>query len=116
MDKAGKKWISKIYRVLIGLKGVEIPPFIKKWVLELDIQLKEPEIGKLLKRIHATTVNYKRLELNYKCLARWYITPDRAHKYLSETSQYCWRGCQEIGDNGAYLVALAGNYKILGGD
>lgn len=97
IDKIGKKGISRIYRVLIELKGAETLPFIKKWELELDSKLKEPEIGILLKRVHATLVNYKMSELNYKCMARWYITPDRAYKYQSETSQYCWRGCKEIG-------------------
>lgn len=97
MEKIGRRGISKIYKVLIEMKGSEIPPFIKKWEKELDIQLKEPEIWQILRRVNATSVNCKMLELNHKCLARWYITPDRAPKYQSEPSQLCWRGCKEIG-------------------
>lgn len=97
VDTTGGRGISRIYRVLVEMKGSEIPPFIKKWEMELGIQLKKPDFRQLLRRVHATSVNCNMLELNYKCLARWYITPHRAHKYQSETLQFCWRGCKEIG-------------------
>lgn len=97
VDKAGKKGISRIYKVLIDLKGIENLVFIKKWETELESKLTDSEVMILLKGVHITSVNYKVSELNYKCFARWYITPDRASKFQSETSQYCWRGCKELG-------------------
>lgn len=93
----GKKGISKIYRILVDLKGTDIPAYIKKWESELKSKLKEDEVTTLLKRVHSTSVNYKMSELNYKCLSRWYITPDRVSKYQNEISQLCWRGCMELG-------------------
>lgn len=63
----------------------------------MGTQVKDLEIRQLLRRVCATSVNSNMIELNYKCLARWYITPDKAHKCQIETSQFCWRGCKEIG-------------------
>lgn len=95
MDR-GKRVISKIYRALIERIRPDIPPYIAKWENELGISLKK-EIRQILLRVYATTVNSNMIETNYKCLVRWHITPDKAHKILKEKSQYCWRGCKEIG-------------------
>lgn len=55
------------------------------------------ESGQILKRVNITSVDCRIAEVNYKLLARMYITPDRAHRIRRETSQLCWRGCNEIG-------------------
>lgn len=86
-----------MYRVLNESGGAVIPPYIEKWEKELDIKINEREAWLTFKRVNATSVNCKLSEMNYKCLARMYITPDRAHRIQRETSQLCWRGCKEIG-------------------
>lgn len=43
-----KRGISRIYKVLVGLKGLEIPPFIVKWEEELGKQEKDQDVGKIL--------------------------------------------------------------------
>lgn len=82
---------------MIGLGNIEVPAFIRKWEKELERKLTEPEVWLILRRASATSVNCKILELNFKCLARMYLTPDCTHKYQNDTSQYCWRGCKELG-------------------
>lgn len=57
----------------------------------------EPEVDLILKRLLTTSVNYKVLEINYKCLMRMYMTPERIHKIDGGRSRLCWRGCNEIG-------------------
>ncbi|CAI9533936.1 unnamed protein product [Staurois parvus] len=39
----------------------------------------------------------REVEINYKCLNRWHITPNVEHKMNTEISQMCWRGCGEVG-------------------
>lgn len=102
-----------MYRVLMESGGVGIPPYIEKWEKELDIKLNEREVWQILKRVNATSVNCKLSEMNYKCLARMYITPNRAHRIQKETSRLSWR-MQRNRENGAHLVAVPKNGKILG--
>lgn len=80
----------------MGLKGLEILPFIGKWRDELGKQGKDLDVGKILKLAHTTAIESNTIEMNYKCLARWYITPNKAHKSQKEVSQFCWRGCKAL--------------------
>lgn len=82
---------------MIELGNTDIPPYIRKWEKELESKLTDPEVRLILRRVNATSVNCKILELNYKCMARMYMTPDRVHRCQKETSQFCWRGCKEMG-------------------
>lgn len=54
-------------------------------------------IKKILNLTHSSAIDTKTALMNYKCLERWYVTPDRARKYQKETSADCWRGCKEGG-------------------
>lgn len=112
VDKGKKRVISKIYRALIERTGPDIPPYIIKWENELGICLRKEEISQIMRRVHTTTVNSNMREMNYKCLVGWHITPDKAHKIQKEKSQYCWRGCKEIGTMANVrmpMVAMSGN-------
>lgn len=111
VEKSRKRVISKIYQILIDLKGSEIPPYIEKCEKELGTQVKDVEIRQLLRRVHSTSINSNMLELNYKCLARWYMTPDKAYKFQTEITQYCWQGCKEIGTM-AHIWWLCPKIKI----
>lgn len=97
MHTGRKRVFAVIYKILRGMKGLDISPFIGKWEKELGTRVYELETRQLLKRVHSTSVNSNVIELNSKCLAQWYITPDKVHKCQKETSQLCWRGCEEIG-------------------
>ena len=94
----GKGVISKIYSFLIEAECLEMPPYIKKWEEELGSSLSTTELKQIWKRVHTSSANSKLVELNYKCLMRWYITPDKAHKFKKEASELCWRGCRQIGN------------------
>lgn len=94
-DKNGG--FSRIYKILVELRRTDTLTFIDRWEKELGLKLTESETDKILKRLLITSVNYKLLELNYKCLMRMYMTPDRMHRIDREKSQLCWRGCNEIG-------------------
>lgn len=48
--------------------------------------------------VHSLAVDIDTTEINYKCLARWYITPIKAQKYQTEKSALCWRGCSSRGN------------------
>lgn len=79
------------------LGNKEVPSYMRRWEEELDCRVTDPEAWQILKIMSATSVNCKILELNFKCLVRMYMTPDREHKCQKEISQFCWRGCKEIG-------------------
>lgn len=82
---------------MIKMGEVECPIFLRRWEEELGNKISVSEGGLLLGRVNATSVNYRVSEMNFRILARMYITPDRAHKIQKETSQLCWRGCKDIG-------------------
>ncbi|CAI9549976.1 unnamed protein product, partial [Staurois parvus] len=44
---------------------------------------------KLMHRV----VNMNTVEINFKCLTRWYFTLSVAQKQREEISPLCWRGC-----------------------
>lgn len=82
-----KRGISRIYKILMGMKVLEMPPFIGKWEAELGTRVNDLEVRKILRMVRTMSVDSNTIEINYKCLARWYITPDKAHKCQSKTSQ-----------------------------
>lgn len=81
----------------MDVKGLGMPPFIRKWEKELGTQMNDSEIGKIMRMAHTTSIDYNTIEMSYKCLTRWYITPGMAHNYQWKVSQLCWRGCKELG-------------------
>lgn len=92
-----RKGISAIYKMLMEGNGRERPPYISKWEEELGTQVNDSKIGKILRMAFVTSIDSNTIEISFKSLARWYITPDKAHKFQKETSQFCWRGCSELG-------------------
>lgn len=55
------------------------------------------------------------IEINNKCLSRWYVTTTKIHKYQPEESSLFWRGCRIRANKGTYMVSknvgdLAGGY------
>lgn len=97
VERNKKSGFSRIYKILVELKRIDILPCISKWEKELGLIFAETEVDLLVKRLLTTSVNYKVLELNYKCLTRMYMTPDKMHRIDKDRSRLCWRGCGEIG-------------------
>lgn len=67
-------------------------PYIKKWEEELGSQYNNHTLENILNLTHCSTVDTKTSETNYKCLARWYVTPDKVSKFQPEKLAECWRG------------------------
>lgn len=92
-----KNTISKLYKLLIDEDEIEKPSYIKQWEKDLGTLVELNTIKKIMNLTHSSAIDVKTTEMNYKCLVRWYITPERASKFQKESSAECWRGCGEIG-------------------
>lgn len=88
--------ILRIYKILNGPKILGPPPFIKKCEEEMGTGGMKVDVCKILRLTHAISPDCSSLEMNYKCLARRYRTPDKLHQFQREASNLCWRGCAEI--------------------
>lgn len=89
--------ITQIYKILGTEQELEVPPYIIRWEQELGSQCNKTVIDKILRLAHYLAVDIRRTESHYKCLARWYATPDRVSKMDKTKSNTCWRGCSTPG-------------------
>lgn len=69
---------------------LEVTTTINKWERELGTHIDKATISKILKRTHSSAVDTKTAEMHYKCLTRWYATPDKISKYQVGKSAECW--------------------------
>lgn len=97
IKKSRRGGMSRIYRSLIEMGETDRPRFLGKWEEELGNKISNNEARRILSRVNGMSVNYRIAEMNYRVMARMYITPDLAHKMQDEISQFCWRGCGEVG-------------------
>lgn len=81
----------------MGLEGLGMTSFIEKWEKEFGSSLKVQQVSKILRAGHGFAMDINTIEMNCKCLLRWYITPDKAQKYQPGKSSLCWRGCNQKG-------------------
>lgn len=51
--------ISKIYKILIEVEELEVPPYFNKWEKELGIRGKKHNIGKILTLTHSSAVDIR---------------------------------------------------------
>lgn len=86
--------VSKMYKVLMKVDQLEIPPYIDKWERELGTKKDANTIKRILDMICNSARDAHTAEMNYKCISN--LTPEIVCKYQNKTA-YCWRGCQEIG-------------------
>lgn len=88
--------IAQLYRILGMEMELEEPPYIKRWEQELGLQCSKALLEKILQLVHYSALDIRRTETHYKCLARWYATPDRLSKMDNSKSSACWRGCRGL--------------------
>ncbi|CAI9546477.1 unnamed protein product, partial [Staurois parvus] len=88
----GKHGTSKIYKILTEINADISPPYIEQWEREIGATIDAEKQRKMFRIIHGN-INMQEVEMNYKCLARWYITPSVAHRLSGDNSPLCWRGC-----------------------
>lgn len=93
-----KRKISEIYKILMSRGWLEPPPFLKKWEEELGVNCSSETAKNILGATHGTASDMKTIESNYKCLARWYMTPVKFSKFATDRSPNCWRGCGTPGN------------------
>lgn len=72
------------------MAGLGKPPYMEKWEKELGARVNEQQLGKILQMVHSSAVDSNTMEINYKCLSRWYMPPDKMHKYQTGKSPHCW--------------------------
>lgn len=92
-----KRNISAVYKILLNNGGGVVPPFIKKWEEKLGAICEKRLVGSILGATHGTAIDTKTTEINYKCLARWYMTPTKLSKFNLDRLPNCWRGCMAPG-------------------
>lgn len=88
--------ISWIYKIFVTMAKSKVLPYIRKWENEIGTRVNKQQLGKIIKMVHSSAVGKNTIEMNYKYLTRWYITPDKEHKYQSGKSPYCWRCCKVV--------------------
>lgn len=90
-----KNGISKIYGILTDLDGQGRPEYIEQWEKELDSKLEDQKVEKMMGMGYNNAWDMNTIEMSYKFLARWYLTPVRTHRYQQEKTSLCWRNCNQ---------------------
>lgn len=92
-QKENQHGITKIYCALAEVGEVNMPPFIERWENELAKKLTLEQKNTILRAAQGLAGDINTREMNYKCLARWYLTPVRLNKITPQEPTTCWRGC-----------------------
>lgn len=86
-----KNGTSKIYGILADLDAQERPEYIKQWEKEMNLNLDNQKVEKIIEMGYNNAWDMKTIEMNYKLVTRWYLTPVRIQKYQQEKTH--WRKC-----------------------
>lgn len=89
--------IKELYKILQDVGEVEKPAYCIKWESELGVVPSGVTWEAIFNATHKSAIDTRMIETNFKCLARWYMTPDRLNKLQPELSRNCWRGCTTRG-------------------
>ena len=90
--------VSKLYRILMKMGEPGIPPFIGKWERELGTKRDRTTIERMLTLTHSSAVDSRTAEMCFKCIAGWYMTPDKLKQFKEGQTGNCWRGCSTLGN------------------
>lgn len=61
---------------------------IEKWEGELGSQLDEQQMVKVMRAVRDYATDMKTIEMNYKCLVRWYITPEKKNQNTNKINPH----------------------------
>lgn len=89
-----KHAISQIYEILTELEGHGALPFIEKWEQEMGLKLDETQ---MIDAVYNYASDITSIEVNYKCMVRWHLLPERINKIHPNKSPQCWRDCKQQG-------------------
>lgn len=89
------KAVSRLYLSLIqNLKNTSL--YVKeKWENELQVNITENEWYQSCDLLQTSTSSQQWREFNWKCLIRFFITPNIKSKQIG-VPQECWRGCGDM--------------------
>lgn len=83
-----KHCIFQIYMILTKMAEPIAPPFLGKCEAKLDAHWSEQKNLKILKLADVTAIDTNTIQINYKCISRWYATQTIAHKYQPEKNHH----------------------------
>ncbi|CAI9577764.1 unnamed protein product [Staurois parvus] len=92
----GKHSTAKAYKALTDLDRKFKLKYIEKWEKDLGVEWEEHTQRKIYRMVHEN-ISMREVEMNFKCLTRWYVTPVIEHKMREEKQPWCWRGCGGLG-------------------
>ena len=108
-----KGTISTLYKILLKIGERSIPPFIEKWERELGSQRDKATIERMLTLTHSSAVDSRTAEMSFKCIAGWYMTPDKL-KFFNEEQTGLLEGLRITRKYGSPLVGMPKDKKVLG--
>ncbi|CAI9586894.1 unnamed protein product [Staurois parvus] len=108
----GKHGVTKMYRILTELDTDTKLIFITNWERDMEVVIDEDQRNKIFRLVHES-VSMREVEINYKCLTRWHITPSTEHRMRGENSKMCWRGVWGRGHGVPHMVAMSKNSGFL---
>lgn len=91
-----KNGTSKIYSILTDLEAQERPEYINQWEKEMNLKIDNQKVEKMIEMGYNKAWDMKTIEMNYKLVSRWYMTPVRIHRFHQDRTSLCWRKCGQI--------------------
>lgn len=89
--------MSDLYAQLLSHITSSPPTYTNKWEMDLHLQSEDINWTHIWQATKSASPIIVALETNYKVLTRWYLVPDRIHKFSSQYPSHCFRGCSALG-------------------
>ncbi|CAH2248963.1 Hypothetical predicted protein, partial [Pelobates cultripes] len=82
---------SLCYRLQQTQAFTQLPYFTRLWSEHINGELGEGDWTNIFRTIFHSHSSVPLQEINYKFIAKWYITPADIHKFAPDSSPLCWR-------------------------
>lgn len=83
--------------------------FRRSWWRKLQMNITESQWRNACILSHKGSISTKMQETAYKLLTKWYLTPDRLHRWCPQTPDVCWRFRGDVGT----LMHIWWNFSLL---